>query len=157
VISTAKPSPKAMPSLVKTKMKQIKLEEIDRQLPFEVPDRYFDKLSSVIQNRVTAKPEPIFTVSWSWKRTVLLVASSVMISVLVWVTYPSKQRSIGEEALSQVNEDAIVTYLKNGDVIASDLINENNLSNTSDSTIINHLDISEQDIIKHLDGDLSEI
>ncbi len=139
-------------------MKQIKLEEINRKLPFEVPNRYFDELPSIIQNRVTEKQqEPIFTMSWSWKRTVLAVASSVLIGTLIWVTYPSKQHSIGAEALSQVNEDAIITYLKNGDVIASDLINENNYTNTSDSTIINHLDISEQDIIKHLDGDLSEI
>ncbi len=139
-------------------MKQIKLDDIDRQIPFEVPDRYFDELPSVIQSRVEAKPEPIFTVSWSWKRSVLLVASSVMIGVLIWITYPSKQYSIGEEALSQVNEKTVETFLKNSEIIASDLINENNFANTnSDTTIINQLDISEQDIIKHLEGELSEI
>ena len=83
-------------------MRQIKLEDIDRQTPFEVPNGYFDELPSIIQNRVTTQSqEPIFTVSWSWKRTVLLVASSVMIGILIWVTYPSKQRSIGEEAVNR--------------------------------------------------------
>ncbi len=139
-------------------MKQIKLDDIDKQIPFGVPDRYFDELPSIIQSRVATKPEPMFSMSWSWKRSVLLVASSVMIGVLIWVTYPSKQYSIGEEALSQVNEKTVETFLKNSEIIASDLINENNFANTnSDTTIVNQLDISEQDIIKHLEGELSEI
>jgi hypothetical protein len=140
-------------------MKKIKLEDINKRLPFEVPNKYFDELPSIVQNRVTTTPTPIFTVSWSWKRSVLVATSSVLIGVLIWATYPSKQHSIGTEALSQVHDEAIIDYLNQDNIVASDLPTENNanLNNTLDSTIINQLEISEQDIIKHLDSELTEI
>jgi hypothetical protein len=139
-------------------MKKHIVENINRTVPFEVPTQYFDELPMVIQSRISANHAPIFTVSWSFKRTLIAVASSVVIGFLIWVTYPSKQYTIGEETLSQVNEEAIINYLKAGDILASDLSYEANFdTNSADSTIINQLDISEQDIIKHLDSEMVEI
>ncbi len=133
-------------------MKQIKLEDIDRQLPFSIPEKYFEDLPMQIQGHISQQSVPIFTVSWSWKRTLITSMAASVVGILVWLTYPVKQHSIGADALSQVSEGAVLSYMQENNLV------ENELSDSflwtvspNDSTVINRLDISDKDIMNQLE------
>jgi hypothetical protein len=143
-------------------MKRIKLDDIDRKVPFEVPDHYFDTLPSVIQSRAV-QPTPAerhpLGISWSWRRTGLVSMAASIIGLLIWITYPAQQLSLGHEALSQVSDEAIVQYLsKNEQLTPNDFeMNAEAVSLTPDSLLIQQLDISDKDILDELDPeDLKE-
>jgi hypothetical protein len=124
------------------KNKRIQLDELKRDLPFQVPDGYFEELPSIVQSRIPAAPEHRPLVSWSWQRSLALAGALTLILVLVWVTYPERQGPLGSEPLSQVSDAAILDYLAQENISYYDL-SENNVVQTafeSDSTVLNYLD-----------------
>lgn len=108
----------------------IRLDELDaehplRQHPFEatnigVPDGYFDSLPSIIQDRVVRKQHG-WSVSWSWQRSVASLAGAGLVAALVWVTWPARQDSLGQEALANVSNAAIASYLDEEGITTTDL------------------------------------
>ena len=110
--------------------KFIRLDELDaghplRKHPFEsnhvgVPDGYFDSLPSIIQNRVVKKQHG-WSVSWSWQRSVASLAGFGLVVALVWVTWPARQDSLGQEALSNVSKLAITNYLDEEGISTTEL------------------------------------
>jgi hypothetical protein len=108
----------------------IPLDELDtahplHQHPFEatnvgVPDGYFDSLPSIIQDRVVRKQHG-WSVSWSWQRSVASLAGAGLVAALVWVTWPARQDSLGQEALANVSNAAIATYLDEEGISTADL------------------------------------
>ena len=141
--------------IVKETMKKITLEENNIKVPFKVPQNYFEELPKRIQETVLEDVEkPVFTVSWSWKRTLITSMAASVVGFLIWVTYPKKQYSIGEETLSSVKDENIIKYLKESEIEPSELlVNENINSYSIDSTMINDLEITDEDILKHLDAE----
>jgi hypothetical protein len=147
----------------------IRLEELDaghplRRHPFEapnagVPDGYFDTLASRVQARVAKPQEAQPLISWSWGRTVGSLAGAGLVAVLVWLTWPQRQDSIGPEALSGVSDAAIVAYLDeqglNPDEVQAAQPDRAVINN--DSTVIKYLDLSPDAIRQELDmQDISE-
>lgn len=134
---------------------KIRLEDLERNVPFEVPDGYFDKLPSVIMSRLPATPEraaygrqPL--VSWSWQRSLGLVGALSLIVALVWFTFPQQQGPLGSERLSQVSDDAILEYLSEENISYYDL-SENDVVQTAfgtDSTVLNYLDGLDADFLR---------
>lgn len=115
---------------------------MERNVPFEVPDGYFDKLPSIVMSRLPATPEPRPLISWSWQRSLGLAGALSLIVALVWFTYPQQQGSLGSERLSQVSDDAILEYLAEENISYYDL-SENNAVQAAfqtDSTVLNYLD-----------------
>lgn len=108
----------------------IRLDELDaghplRNHPFEaanvgVPDGYFDSLPSIIQDRVVQKQHG-WSVSWSWQRSVASLAGAGLVAALVWVTWPARQDSLGQEALANVSNAAITSYLDEEGISTTDL------------------------------------
>jgi hypothetical protein len=108
----------------------IPLDDLDaahplRQHPFEatnigVPDGYFDSLPSIIQDRVVRKQHG-WSVSWSWQRSVASLAGAGLVAALVWVTWPARQDSLGQETLANVSNAAIANYLDEEGVSTTDL------------------------------------
>ncbi len=143
----------------------IRLDELPidhplREVPFMVPDGYFDSLPGRIQARVTAtRPEPAFRISWSWQRTVASVAGLSLIAVLVWQTLPQRQESLGAGALSGVSADAIAAYLDEQGVNPADLTDPVLMQKSlgADSTTIQFLNVNPTEIRQHIDREaLSE-
>lgn len=134
---------------------KIRLEDLERNVPFEVPDGYFDKLPSVIMSRLPATPErqpldrqPL--VSWSWQRSLGLAGALSLIVALVWFTYPQQQGPLGSERLSQVSDDAILEYLAEENISYYDL-SENNAVQAAfqtDSTVLHYLDGMDADFLR---------
>jgi hypothetical protein len=148
---------------------QIRLEELDaghplRRHPFEptgagVPDGYFDTLASRVQARVAKPQEAQPLISWSWGRTLASVAGASLVAALVWLTWPQRQDSLGQEVLSGVSDAAIVAYLDeqglNPDEVLAAEPNRAIISN--DSTVIKYLDLSPDAIRQELEmQDISE-
>ena len=143
-------------------MKRIKLEDLENKLPYREPEGYFDKLPSMVQTRIyekTAEKENVFTVSWSWKRTALLGAAASVVGILLWVTYPQKQLSLGEETLSQVTDDEIITYLKDNHITQQEMVEQpqtNELYNGED-VLLQQLNVNDEELRKAIqEEDLEE-
>ena len=139
--------------------KIIRIDELDvghplRQDPFRAPDGYFDALPMQIQSRIQAqKPTPAFTLSWSWQRTVASLAGAGLVAVLVWVTLPQRQESLGQEALSSVSNEAILAYLDEQGIDANELADPASakMSVAGDSTMFQYMNVKPDDIRRHID------
>ncbi|MEZ0484712.1 hypothetical protein [Fibrella aquatica] len=149
----------------------IRLEEIDaghplRQHPFEavgagVPDGYFDTLASRVQARA-ALTRPQTTgplISWSWGRTMTSLAGAGLVATLVWLTWPQRQDSIGQETLSGVSDAAIVAYFDeqglNPDEVTA--LQRDNAPDDDVSSSLQYLDIKSDAIRQHLESqDISD-
>lgn len=130
--------------------KRIRLDDLKRETPFSVPEGYFDKLPQMIQSRIPAEPVRKPLVSWSWQRSVGLAAATALIFVLVWVTVPERQGSLGQEPLSGISNASIITYLEDQDISYYDLSEHKVVQKAfeSDSTVLNYLDGLEDDILR---------
>ena len=130
--------------------KRIRLDDLKRETPFSVPEGYFDKLPQMIQARIPAEPVRKPIVSWSWQRSVGLAAASALILVLVWVTVPERQGSLGQEPLSGISNASIIIYLEDQDISYYDLSEHKVVQKAfeSDSTVLNYLDGLEDDILR---------
>lgn len=143
----------------------IRLDELDtghplRQHPFEemnagVPDGYFDSLPSIIQERAVQKQHG-WTVSWSWQRSMASLAGAGLVAALVWVTWPARQDSLGQEALAKVSDQAITAYLEEQGVGTDDLAEYELLQKTFDerSTIHELEEVNLDEIRNSVDLDL---
>ncbi|MFN8356553.1 MAG: hypothetical protein U0Y10_19020 [Spirosomataceae bacterium] len=141
------------------KKQRIRLEDLEKKEVFQVPDRYFDDLPMVIQARIApkAKAEPLFTFSWNTRRTWLSVSTVSLVALLIWITYPARQDSLGEGELSKVSSTEIINYLNQQNISSQDLADETTVRikkqvyQDVDSLMMENLDITPQDIIQHLD------
>lgn len=139
--------------------KMIRLDELQtsdplRQSPFSAPDGYFDDLPMQIQARIQAtKPAPVFTMSWSWQRSVVSLVGATLVAVLVWVTLPERQETLGQEMLSSVSNEAIASYLEDQGVDANELMGQSQLQPaiTSDSTMFKYMNVRPEDIQQHVE------
>jgi len=123
-------------------------EHLLRQPPFTVPDGYFDQLPSRVQARVTRRPKPAFSISWSWQRTAASLAGAGLMAVLVWQTLPQRQESLGREALTGVSSEVIAAYLDDQGVDANELADSQQLHSSlgNDTTAIQYLNVKPADI-----------
>lgn len=94
--------------------KKIKLEDIPKINPYSAPDPYFDDLPQRIQARIHEQrtPERVWSLNWSWRRSWLSAGAAAAVAVLMYVSWPVRQDSIGVETLSQVASEDIVQYLQ---------------------------------------------
>lgn len=134
-------------------MKRIKLENLERTSPFKEPEGYFEKLPLAVQARIyerATEKENSFSVSWSWKRTALLGAAASVVGVLLWVTYPQKQLSLGEETLSQVSDDEIITYLKDNHISQLEMVEQPQVkeSYSNEDALLQQLNVNDEDLRK---------
>jgi hypothetical protein len=129
--------------------KRIRLDEIEKKVPFEVPNGYFENLPSIIQSRIPPKMERNQLISWSWQRSVSLVAAVSLIVVLAWISFPTRQGPLGQPPLSEVSDAAILEYLADENLSYYDLSENNAVQNAfdTDSTIINYLDGVDKDLL----------
>lgn len=143
----------------------IRLEEIEaghplRQDPFQAPDGYFENLPMQIQARISAqKPASAFTFSWSWQRSMASLVSASLLAVLVWVTLPERQGSLGKETLSGVSDKAIASYLDEQGVDPYELAEQKhiNVFSADNSPLVHYLNLKPEDIRQHINEHQQEM
>ena len=135
--------------------KKILIENLERKTPFTVPEGYFEGLPTRVQARVRARQhahEHAWRISWSWRRTALSSVCASLIGALVWFTWPARQDSIGQEALSQVSDATIEQYLIDQNLTEYDLAEHTELRMAAaDSVFVQQLDLSDEDIVRHIE------
>ncbi|MCE6990434.1 hypothetical protein [Dyadobacter sp. CY323] len=129
---------------------RIRLDDLKRKVPFSVPEDYFDKLPQTILSRIPAEPakKPVF--DWGWQRWTSLAAAMALILVLVWVTVPERQGSLGQEPLSGISNASIVNYLEEENISYYDLSEHKVVQKAfdTDSTVLNYLDGLDDEVLR---------
>ncbi|MCF2486836.1 ash family protein [Dyadobacter sp. CY347] len=130
--------------------KRIRLDDLKKEVPFTVPEDYFDKLPQMIQSRIPSEPVRKPVIGWSWQRSLALVSAMALILMLVWVTVPERQGSLGQEPLSGISNASIVSYLEDQDLSYYDLSEHKVVQKAfdTDSTVLFYLDGLEDDILR---------
>ena len=128
---------------------RIRLDDLKRETPFTVPEGYFEKLPQIIQSRIPSEPVRQRVVGWSWQRSVALVSAMVLVFVLVWITVPERQGSLGQEPLSDISDASIVNYLEDQNISYYDLSEHKVVQKAfeADSTVFNYLDDMDSDFL----------
>lgn len=137
------------------------LEKLPRENIYKVPENYFEELPMFIQSQTSAKPKTIPLVTWSMKRTWASVAACAAIAILGYFTWMPKQDALGNEALSEVQNQEIINYLIQQNINQTDLAEQfesvqtnNKVEETSnDSELLDNLKINRQDILQSIDLD----
>jgi len=129
---------------------RIRLDDLKRETPFSVPDGYFEKLPQIIQSRIPLEKTGKARYGWSWQRSVALVSAMALILVLVWVTVPERQGSLGQEPLSEVSDASIVNYLEDQNISYYDLSEHNVVQKAfdTDSTVLYYLDDMDAEFLR---------
>jgi hypothetical protein len=129
---------------------RIRLDDLKKEVPFSVPEGYFDKLPQIIQSRIPAEPARKPILGWSWQRSMALVSAVALIFVLVWVTVPERQGSLGQEPLSDISDASIIDYLEDQNISYYDLSEHRVVQKAfeTDSTVLNYLDGLDSDFIR---------
>lgn len=134
--------------------KRISLGDIKKENIFQVPERYFDDLPSIIQAKAVKSKSSTMTVSWSARRTWASVAACSAIAILGYFTLMPKQDSIGEESLNGVQNQEIVSYLSQQGVPNHDIIehlDKVDFDGDQAPEMLNNLGISNKDILDNVD------
>lgn len=106
-----------------------KLDDISREVPFKVPDGYFDRLPGVIQARV-AKPSPRLWFAPSLKFAMPVLA--IVLALTLWFT--GREGNSIEAQISEIQTEQLMAYLEETD-LSYDLMNE-------------EVDLSEEDLLE---------
>jgi hypothetical protein len=130
--------------------KRIRLEDLKKEVPYSVPDEYFEKLPQVIQARIVSSPVGKPIIGWNWQRSLGLVSAMSLIFVLIWVTVPERQGSLGQEPLSGISDASIVNYLEDQNISYYDLSEQRGVQKAfdTDSTVLNYLDDLNEDFLR---------
>lgn len=130
--------------------KRIRLDDLKKEVPFSVPEGYFDALPQMIQSRIPAGPVRKPVIGWSWQRSLGLASAMALILVLVWVTVPERQGSLGQEPLSNISDASIINYLEDQNISYYDLSEHKVVQKAfdTDSTMLYYLDGVDDDILR---------
>ena len=89
-------------------MKKIKLEDIEKKVPFDVPDGYFEMLTKDIQDKVASPKRnwaQIPQVRWA------MAGSLSLVLALLIIFYPTTSSPTVDDLLSDISEQDLVAYL----------------------------------------------
>lgn len=98
-------------------MNNRKLENIDRKLPFDAPDGYFEDLSMRVQRRVAKenmRPSyaPVFTWKWATMPALLLLIGAIAYFYQPSINTETTMATLSHtELIEQVSEETIADYL----------------------------------------------
>ncbi|MCE7061403.1 hypothetical protein [Dyadobacter sp. CY343] len=129
---------------------RIRLEDLRKEVPFSVPENYFEQLPQIIQSKIQTEPARKPVISWSWQRVSGMVAAMALVLMLVWVTVPERQGSLGQEPLSGISNATIINYLEDENISYYDLSEHKVVQKAfeTDSTVLYYLDGLDDDILR---------
>lgn len=109
-----------------------KLEDIQKNNPFSVPDGYFDKLPGVIQARIegTAKKQPV-----PYFRYALQYAMPVIALIIVAVIYLTPKTENYNDILASVSTEQLAAYLEDSELTTEDILESDGLDEESADAI----------------------
>lgn len=140
-------------------MKKIDIENRKVNMPYKVPEDYFDQLESDIQMRIRgSEPKTSLIVSWKWA----LVPAFVLIILFAYSSYQNLTTEMAppEKMIASLSNDEIMTYLEHMDLSEYEIAS---LSNRTDvlmngEKMIDEFDLDGTDLNNLIDQyDLNDI
>jgi len=134
---------------------RIKLDELKKESPFKVPERYFVELPSEIQVKVTAdqKPQPSWVVQPTF-RWAAMAASVLVLAVYFSVFYTNTDDlNEAESLIAQVEMEDLIAYIETSEITTDDLISGVNLEGVyfddleSEEMLLEDIEINELESI----------
>ncbi len=127
-------------------MKKIRLDEIDKKIPFQVPEGYFDKLTVDIQARVSdqSKSRWVMKPELKWA----MRGAFVVLLVLTTIFFPKTEIQTTEQLLAQVDDQELISYLESMELSDEQLaltLDETNLDELLDDSF-DDLELNEEDL-----------
>ncbi len=101
--------------------KKIRLADLPKINPVQTPDSYFEDLPQRIQARVHQQPAKVLKPHWTARHSWLSAGAAASVAILMYLSWPTRQDSIGVETLSQLHSEDIVQYLEHENVSVLDL------------------------------------
>jgi len=102
-------------------MKRIKLDDLSKKAPFQVPEGYFDQLTVDIQSKIKEKSQRQWSPSPRLRWALVSVAMIVLVATL-WIFNQQEQPATATDLLAEVNEQALLDYLEVTDLTAAELL-----------------------------------
>jgi hypothetical protein len=128
---------------------RIRVDELEKKNVFWVPDRYFDRLPSQIQARMSGRNQAA-PFSFGWLVRVGAFASVVLLVLSLWF-FTGKPDTSPEAQLAQVSPEEIATYLQDSEVTSRELIEMiSQTTATTDENLFQPSDLTENDLIEEL-------
>ncbi len=133
--------------------KKIRLEDIPKINHVQTPDQYFEDLPQRIQARLQQNHTKVLKPHWTARHSWLSAGAAAAVAVLMYLSWPTRQESIGVETLSQLQTEDIVQYLEHENVSLQDLseVEKNRvLIDSLGNQPLPQLKFSNKDIIEQL-------
>jgi len=96
------------------KNKHISLEEIGKELPFSVPENYFDQFASKLEEQIGLKHTPDRKIMKPWMYMAAMFVGVLMMGQVFYTIYQNNTTRNAENyesyVLSQVDETAMLDY-----------------------------------------------
>ncbi len=130
----------------------MKLEDINKENIYTVPDKYFDQLPTRIQSRVNDKM-PVSGLSWNWSLVYKLAVPAF--AVIVMIFYFGRGNNFetqnAEAILAQVNTEDLIAYIEDMNLSTDEIIESIDLSDVDldfyeDGNLINDLEIENENM-----------
>ncbi len=129
----------------------MKLEDIDKQNIFKVPDKYFDQLPTKIQSRINDSTASKSTLSWN---LFLKIATPVFALVLLFIFIEKNNQEpmpTAGDYLAQVSADDLIAYLGDTEISADEIleeldISENDVDLFDDESLLQEFELDDMEI-----------
>lgn len=99
---------------------KIKLDDIDKKNPYDVPSGYFEDLTSKVQSKIEKRSAMRPATTWALKWA--LAPSLVLLILLTFWLKPKHETEKVNSLLSQVSDDDILDYLAQGELDEMELL-----------------------------------
>ena len=137
----------------------MKLEDIDRDNIFKVPEGYFDELPTRTQSKIRQRERNFFPKP-NWQLVVKISLSIATILLLILYLSPFKiqnNRTDPENLLAQVSTDDVIAYLELEDIGTNFIIDQIDLSNADfwqydEDSFLDELELDESQLIEFIDA-----
>ena len=132
----------------------MKIEDINKENIFKVPDGYFDSLPLKIQTKIQSAQEPVHIPIYRKSAFRYAVSLAAMLLLAIFLFWNYFLTPTPEKLLAQVPTEALISYLESSDisedelltdinssVLSGDLFNENDLDMDIDQPDLSNEDI----------------
>ncbi len=103
-------------------MSKIRLDDIDKNLPFQAPEGYFEKLSTDILERKSELSEKRSLVGSRKVRLALVTSFVVVLASFLTLRFLSNEGDVYDQYLSDVSNEDIVAYLASTELSELELL-----------------------------------